>query len=247
MPASSFHERLSARVREVGAPVCVGLDPHLARIGGDALDADPAIRADAVLAFALDALEAMAPAAALVKPQAAFFEALGPRGAEVLHRVVARARELGMLVLLDAKRGDIGSTAEAYAQAIFDHAPGDADAVTLSPYLGPESLDPFVRRVDEGRGCFVLVRTSNPGAAPWQQATGMAEAVVDWIRVQPDAVGAVVGATLPFLECAHWRARLPGRWILAPGFGAQGARVEVLRHLAPEVLPTASRAVWYGD
>ncbi len=246
MSGSSFHDRLKARVEEVGAPVCVGLDPHLARIGGAALDADPAVRASAVGDFAFDALQAMAPCAAIVKPQVAFFEALGPHGADVLHRTVARAHELGLLVLLDAKRGDIGSTAEAYTRAIFDHPPGDADAVTLSPYLGPESLSPFVARTDEGRGCFVLVRTSNPGAAPWQRATGVAEAIADWIAEQPASVGAVVGATLPGEECAHWRAKLPGRWILAPGFGAQGADVDVLSTLGPEVLATASRSVLFG-
>lgn len=227
--------------------MCVGLDPHLARIGGAALDADPAVRAEAVRIFAADALEAVASFAAIVKPQVAFFEALGPRGAEVLHATVARARELGLLVLLDAKRGDIGSTAQAYARAIFDHPPGDADAVTLSPYLGPESLTPFVERASEGRGCFVLVRTSNPGAESWQRTTGTADAVADWIVQQPLAVGAVIGATLPAEECAHWRSRLPGRWLLAPGFGPQGADPGVLAHLGPEVLATASRAVLFGE
>jgi len=244
MDPREFHARLQARVDTGGAPVCVGLDPHRARIGGGALDADPAVRAQAVEDFAMDALAAMAPSAAVVKPQVAFFEALGPLGAGVLHRTVVRARELGLIVLLDAKRGDIGSTAEAYAEAIFDHPPGDADAVTLSPYLGPESLAPFVAR--EGRGCFVLVRTSNPGAAPWQAATGAAEAVAAWIATQPRSVGAVVGATLPAEECRHWRERLPGRWILAPGFGAQGADAEVLAELGPQVLATASRSVLFG-
>ncbi|MEN0068051.1 MAG: orotidine-5'-phosphate decarboxylase [Myxococcota bacterium] len=243
---SSFLERLASRVERVGAPVCIGLDPHRSRIGGGAVDPDPATRAEAVEAFARDALEAMAPYAAIVKPQAAFFEALGPRGAGVLHRTVAHAHQLGLLVLLDVKRGDIGSTAEAYAEALFDHPPGDADAVTLSPYLGPESLEPFVERTKADRGCFVLVRTSNPGAAPWQSVTGVAEAVADWVAQQPPSVGVVIGATLSVPEQVAWRARLPGRWILAPGFGAQGGTFDALRALGPQVLPTSSRGVLYG-
>lgn len=246
-PVVSFAERLAARVAHIGAPVCVGLDPHRSRVGEAATSADPAARAAAVEAFCLDALSAIAPTTVLVKPQSAFFEALGPAGAGVLARIIARARSLGLLVLLDAKRGDIGSTAEAYAEAIFDHSPGDADAVTLSPYLGPESLRPFVARAAEGRGAFVLVRTSNPGAEAWQRATGMADAVVGWLARQPASIGAVVGATLPVAECASLRDALPDRWILAPGFGAQGASFEVVRHLGPHVLPTASRSVLFGD
>ena len=162
-----------------------------------------------------------------------------------------------MIVLLDAKRGDIGSTAEAYAAAAFDAC--GADAVTVSPWLGPESLVPFVRR-GPSRGSFVLVRTSNPGASSFQGTpeAGPARAVAAWIgeanRPHLDAdgfgpIGAVVGATLGADERRAWRAALPNAWILAPGFGAQGAVAADVAQLARSdgsgVLPVAARSIAY--
>lgn len=245
MPAT-FAERLAARVNAVGAPLCVGLDPHLSRIAGlDAADA-----AAGVWAFSERVIEAVAPHAAMLKPQSAFFEALGAPGVAVLQRVIRRAQGAGLLVLLDAKRGDIGSTAEAYARATLDDAgPMGADAVTLSPYLGPESLAPFADRFVDGKGAFVLVRTSNPGAGPWQVQGGIAERVAGWVEDHAQSAGAVIAATLPSGEGARWRARMPTAWFLVPGVGAQGATpAQVHGHRRADgsgALITSSRAVLF--
>lgn len=236
-----FAERLATRVRAT-VPLCVGLDPHLERLP-DGIRPEPGDRegaAEAVVTFGtalLDALEGRVP---VLKPQVALFEALGSPGVAALEQLVAEARRRGILVLLDAKRGDIGSTAEAYARATLDDdGPLGADAVTLSPYLGPESLSPFLRRARADKGLFVLVRTSNPGSDGWQGQgdDGVAARVANWIEsasrsLSGDSglgpVGAVVGATLPE-GVAAWRARMPHAWLLVPGFGAQGGTLDDVR------------------
>lgn len=247
---STFAERLAARVAAVGSATCVGLDPHLDRIPGIEADDGPGVRAGAVRRYCLGVIEAVSDVVAAVKPQSAFFEALGAPGVAVLQEVVAEARRRGLFVVLDAKRGDIGSTAEAYARATLDDdGPMGADAVTLSPYLGPESLEPFVRRMDAGKGVFVLVRTSNPGAGPWQRDLGLAEAVAAWVAAHPHGAGAVIGATLPADEARHWRQRLPDSWLLVPGFGAQGAGPGQLGPFfgaSGRALINASRSVLFG-
>jgi len=249
---AGFGARLAARVAAT-APVAVGIDPHLARVPGLDLHGTPTQQADAVRSFGLAVVRAVAPTVAMVKPQVAFFEQLGAPGVAALHDVVAAARDAGLLVLLDAKRGDIGSTAEAYARATLDDdGPVGADAVTVSPYLGPESLEPFRRRAPQGKGMFVLLRTSNPGAGPWQADTGIARAVADWVREANEdglgSVGVVVGGTLPD-EAPTWRRKLPRAWFLVPGFGAQGATVDDVRgHFLPDgsgAIVTASRSVLF--
>jgi orotidine-5'-phosphate decarboxylase len=255
-----YQQRMADTIRQVGTPLCVGLDPVLSRLPGPLQPSDPGDRpaaAAACAAFCQGMLEVMAGEVGVVKPQSAFFEVFGASGIEALEEVVAVARRLGMVVVLDAKRGDIGSTAEAYATAAFDAC--GADAVTVSPWLGPESLAPFVARCP-ARGLFVLVRTSNPGAAAFQGGpeAGPARAVADWIGSANERfldadglgpVGAVVGATLGADERAAWRARLPNAWILAPGFGAQGALAGDLVSLARSdgggVIPVAARSVAY--
>ncbi len=248
---ATFADRLTERVAQVGAPICVGLDPHLDLIPGMPSEDEPDIVARAVYQFCEQAIEALAPVAAVLKPQAAFFEQLGAPGVAVLQRVIALAQSQGLFVLLDAKRGDIGSTARAYARAtLSDAGPMRADAVTVSPYLGPESLQPFEALFSEGKGIFVLVRTSNPGAGPWQRDLGVADAVAEWVAKHPGSAGAVVGATLPAEECRAWRAKLPDTWLLLPGFGAQGAAVE---QAAPFLanggrgLAAAARSVLFGS
>ncbi|HHO49324.1 MAG TPA: orotidine-5'-phosphate decarboxylase [Deltaproteobacteria bacterium] len=247
---STFSERLAARVAAVGSSTCVGLDPHLERIPGIGADDGPEARARVVETFCLSAIEAVADVVAAVKPQSAFFEVLGAPGVAALQEVVAAARRAGLFVVLDAKRGDIGSTAEAYARATLDDdGPMGADAVTLSPYLGPESLEPFERRMERGKGVFVLVRTSNPGAAPWQRQHGLAGAVAAWVAARPQGAGAVIGATLSASEARHWRSTLPDSWLLVPGLGAQGAGPEQLAPLlgaSGRTLATASRSVLFG-
>ena len=179
---AGFGDRLIAAIRRTGHPLCVGLDPHLERIPplfacGDMSPGDPAT-ADAVRAFLVAVCDRLEGRVAVVKPQLAFFERLGWQGMRALCEVVEHAHRRGLLVLLDAKRGDIGSTSVAYAEALLGaDAPFRGDAVTLSPWLGPDTIEPFATRADAtGSGLFVLVRTSNPGAGAFQDV----ELAVTW-------------------------------------------------------------------
>ncbi len=257
MVPDRFRERLAEAVAARRSSIVLGLDPDPARMWPDALTvvaaregapaAPAAAAADLVVAHCAALIAAAGPACVAVKPQVACFERLGSAGWAALERVAAAARAAGLLVLADAKRGDIGVSAKAYAEGLVGPAPGlDADAVTVNPYLGEDSLEPFV---GTGRGVFVLVRTSNPGAADLQDAE-LAEGGPLWQRVAAlvdriDA-NAVVGATAPeHLERA--RALMPRATFLLPGVGAQGGRVE---DLAPAFAPgahgglvTASRSI----
>jgi orotidine-5'-phosphate decarboxylase len=227
-----FGDRLTAAVKRVGNSACIGLDPHPTLLPAPFQGrVSPRDRAQAARAFSLGVLEVCRGRVAAVKPQVAFFEALGSSGVAALEEVVATAKAMGLVVILDAKRGDIGSTAEAYAAATLDDdGPLGADAVTVSPYLGPESLAPFLQRCDsQGKGLFVLLRTSNPGSEGWQRP--VAPSVAAWIESANGSrqgssgfgpLGVVVGATLA-AEAARWRNACPQAWFLAPGVGAQGA------------------------
>jgi orotidine-5'-phosphate decarboxylase len=208
--------------------------------------------------FALGAVEALAPEVALVKPQSAFFERHGARGIRVLEQVLVAARDAGALVLLDVKRGDIGSTMAGYAAAyLSDGAPLAADAITVSPYLGVGALDPaFELAGRTGRGVFVLALTSNPEGADVQAAvtgagsTGagstVAQSVVDAVAARNAGhvgdFGVVVGATT---AAGALRFEALNGPILAPGIGAQGACLmdlpEVFGAAVRHVLPTTSR------
>ena len=267
---SPFSERLARRVLDRKSPLCVGIDPHLDRLAvqwncGAPDLASPPVRqemAERVAAWARGVLEAVEPYAAAVKPQVAFFEALGAPGVRALEDVVQAASELEIPVVLDAKRGDIGSTAEAYARGTLDDdGPMGADSITLSPYLGPESMGPFLRRCEQGKGLFVLVRTSNPGAGSWQVdgPQPIAPAVAAWVHEQSSSrrdawgfgpVGAVVAATVPE-EAAMWRRAMPHAWLLVPGFGAQGGGPGDVENLfAPSglgALVNSSRGVLFGN
>jgi orotidine-5'-phosphate decarboxylase len=231
----------------VGArgPLCVGVDPHpgLLRAWGMGDGVEGLER------FALGAVEALAPEVALVKPQSAFFERYGARGVAVLERVLVAARDAGALVLLDVKRGDIGSTMAGYAAAyLSDGAPLAADAITVSPYLGVGALDPaFELASRSGRGVFVVALTSNPEGADVQAAvtgTGstVAQSVVDAVAARNAGrhpvgdIGVVVGATTP---AGALRLEALNGPILAPGIGAQGAGLADL----PQVFGAATRHV----
>lgn len=238
---TSFTEKLAFGVQEKG-PLCVGLDPHLNRLPLPLREqttdlSSPSGRkqaAEAVREWSHIALDAIANRVAIIKPQIALYEQLGSAGLAVLEEVVLAAKKAGLLVLMDAKRGDIGSTAEAYAKAILDDdGPLACDAVTLSPYLGRDSMAPFIKRCGEGeKGVFVLLRTSNPGGAEIQRDQAQsAEIVQRWVDAWNSPlvdshglgpVGVVVGATLGE-ELSKWRNALPNAWFLMPGFGAQGA------------------------
>lgn len=244
----SFVARLAERVLGGQAPIVIGLDPRL-----DALPAAVAAGQPAparFVAFYREALPVLARHAPCVKPNVAFFECHGADGFRAYEETCALARQHDLLVLGDIKRGDIGSTAEAYAEGHFRIA----DAVTLHPYLGLDSVQPFLAacRPDRGKAVFVLVRTSNPGAKDFQDLTiggepqggepqggqpqgreplcdVVARAVTKWGQDLPrehgySPVGAVVGATWP-QELARLRALLPHGWLLLPGVGAQGGKV----------------------
>ncbi len=214
----TFFSTLEARARQVDSLLCIGLDPHPADLS--------APTAQAARDFCLRLIEATADLAAAFKPNAAFFEALGPAGWAALKEVIA-AIPAGVPVLLDAKRGDIASTAEAYARSAFEEL--GAHAITLSPYLGRDSLLPFLQ--DARRGAFLLCKTSNPGAGDLQDLPlgGSDGGLTLYEKVallaqgwnERGNLGLVVGATQPE-ALARVRKLAPDLWILAPGVGAQG-------------------------
>jgi orotidine-5'-phosphate decarboxylase len=237
----NFADRLERAVAAVGTPALVGLDPHETLLPDEfavarRADAPRAERAAAAADFCCALLDVVAGRVAAVKPQSAFFERFGADGAQAWERVLVRAHALGLLVIGDVKRGDIGSSASAYAQGLL--GPEDprlaCDAITLNPLLGSDSIEPFagVARA-HGRGLFVLVRTSNPDSAMFQEhgtpplSDVIARAVDRWGtddvgRSGLSSVGAVVGATHP-TELARLRALMPRAVLLLPGYGAQGA------------------------
>jgi orotidine-5'-phosphate decarboxylase len=244
----AFADRLAQAVTSRQSALVVGLDPVLERLPeevralGRAASDDPREQAArAIEAFDAAVIEAVAPFACAVKPQIAFYEQWGPAGLAAFERALAAARAAGLLVIADVKRGDIGSTAAAYARAHLAPSPDrtPADAATVNPYLGTDSLTPFLEQVDQaGAGLFVLVRTSNPSASELQDLPvngrplheHVADLVVRWGeervgRCGYSSVGAVVGATAP-RELARLRACMPRAWLLLPGVGAQGATAD---------------------
>ena len=233
----SFGDRLHARMRDARSAVCLGIDPrpadHPLTDKGRFRD-DPAGVVEAVVTFYRAILEASYERLACVKPQAAFFEALGIAGLVGLAQLIEEAHALGLPVIFDGKRGDIGSTAEAYASAYLGDGPWASDALTVSPYLGPDTLEPFTSfAAERGRGVYVLVATSNPRAASWQdqrteRGPMLHELIADHLQAlttahgRYGAVGAVVGATRGE-RLSALRQRMPDVLMLVPGFGAQGA------------------------
>lgn len=237
---TGFAARVHARVRTLETRVCLGIDPrphghpstHPAAHGGD-----PAKTALAVVAYVRTVLDATHDLIACAKPQSAFFEALGVPGVIALAQVLADLRERGIPAILDAKRGDIGSTAEAYAAAYLADGVFAADALTVNAYLGLDTLEPFLEAAIAGeRGIFALVKTSNPGSGDLQDVATddgrrVFERLADALAARAEqlpadadgytALGAVAGATYPS-ELAALRARLPRSLLLVPGYGAQG-------------------------
>ncbi len=235
---AQFADRLAAAVERKGAPLCVGLDPMLDRLPAELAGAEPA---EAYERFCRGIVDAVAETAVAVKLQSAFFEALGSSGVAAFERVAAHARAADLLVVADVKRGDIPSTAQAYAAAFLEPRGGDpplADVMTVSAYMGGDSVEPFLRACREhGTGIFCLLKTSNPGSGDVQDlplADGrplwhhVAELVEEWGEGLVgesglSAVGAVVGATHPgVVETA--RRLVPHAVLLLLGVGAQGAQ-----------------------
>jgi orotidine-5'-phosphate decarboxylase len=235
---ANFSDRLADAVRRSGNPVVVGLDPRFEQLPSafQAYDGPLWQRAAVYRQFCCDVIDVVAGLVPAVKPQAAFFEQLGPPGMQALADVVRYARSKSLLVIMDGKRNDIGSTAEAYADAYLgERSAWGADALTISPYLGDDSLSPFVTCAGKrDAGLFVLVKTSNPGGGQFQDRVADGKPiyrhVADHVEKLAQAsagacgygiVGAVVGATYP-QQAVELRAAMPHAWLLVPGYGSQG-------------------------
>jgi orotidine-5'-phosphate decarboxylase len=228
-----FLERLIEAQRAKQTLVVLGVDPQLDSGSAAGLPAGYTLAR-----FCCEVVEACAPTIAAIKPQLAFFEARGLDGLRALTEVLRLARSLGLVTIADAKRGDIGSTSAAYAEAFLGDGDFACDAVTVNPYLGSDALAPFVARVRTGRGLFVLVKTSNPSSGEFQDRAApdrpLWEAVAarvhgwggDFIGASGfTPVGAVVGATYPE-HARRARELMPNSVILVPGYGAQGASAD---------------------
>ena len=242
-----FTERLRDRVQSLESAVCVGLDPRAKWIPSEIKDQAGGDSPREHLArtyeqFCRNVIDLVEPHAVAVKPQAAFFEALLTDGFAALESVCRYARERGLLVVLDVKRGDIGTTAEAYAKAYLAPVAGDeplADAITINAYMGFDGVRPFLEQaVMHKGGAFVLVKTSNPSSSEFQDQNlegggrvyeRVAEELEGWNKPHDvhgfGPLGAVVGATWPE-QLADLRGQLKSSWILIPGFGAQGGGPE---------------------
>ena len=270
MEAINFADRLAEAVGRKRSQLVVGLDPRLdvlpMELRGEAV-LGRAAAASAVARFCKGIVDAVGPYVVAVKPQSACFEALGSDGIRALEEVCDYARSTGLLILLDAKRGDIGSTSRAYAAAFLEPREGGAplaDAMTASPYLGHDSVEPFLAACRRhGAGVFFLVRTSNAGAADVQDLTlsdgrplwqYLAELVREWGEALVgdqglSSVGAIVGATYP-RAISEARRLMPQAPILLPGVGAQGATpADVARAFTSgpaSALVTASRSIIFA-
>ena len=263
---TSFSDRLAAHVERKRTQLVVGLDPRVELLPVELAGSGDAV--EACSRFCRGIVDAVAPYAVAVKPQSAFFEALGPDGARAFAEVCDYARAADLLVIADAKRGDIASTARAYAQAFLEprgEEPPLADALTVNPYMGRDSIEPFLQACRlHGAGIFCLVKTSNAGGAEvqdltlsdgrplWQQ---VAQLVHEWGEELVgerglSSVGAVVGATHP-RAVGEARRLLPQSVLLLPGVGAQGAAAgDVARAFTSgpaSALVAVSRSVIYAS
>jgi len=235
----SFADRLAEAVRRKGT-LCVGIDPRWQSLPSSIRQQHGDDHASAISTFCTRIHELCEPYAGVVKFQSAFFEQLGTAGFAIQRTLIQHARQMGYLVILDAKRGDIASTATAYAEAAFGPV-WNADSLTVNPYLGADAVEPFItsaRAASPPRGLFVLVRTSNPGGGLFQNLDcagrplyrHVGDAVAGWNdgglgTCGYGDVGAVVGATNP-RELRELREALPQVWFLVPGYGAQGGTAE---------------------
>jgi orotidine-5'-phosphate decarboxylase len=252
-----FGERVRAALHAHG-PLCVGIDPHAALLAAWGLSDD----AQGVRKFGLRTVEAAAGRVGIVKPQVSFFERFGSQGFAALEEVLAAARAAGLIVIADAKRGDIGSTMDDYARAwLTPGSPLEADALTVNPFLGVGALDgTFALAADHGKGLFVLAATSNPEAESLQRSTGstgetVSASVITEVSARNAAesatgewgsFGFVIGATVDWHE-AGIEPFAPAAPILAPGFGAQGATPDDLRPrfgpMSEAVIASESRSI----
>lgn len=279
----NFADRLLDATVSKGAPICVGIDPIYDMlpdaIAGDAARRnanDPEAAIDAIFAFTTKLLQIVAEHVPCVKFQSAYFEQWRSDGVEAYFSLIGEAAEHGLIVIGDVKRGDIGSTAEAYAAGHLADAPAPSpdataedlftpDAITVNPFCGLDTVEPFVKTAENfDKGLFVLVRTSNPGSAALQDAKltdgrTYSEMLADGLRSIAarqalvgkggfSSIGAVVGATQP-QTMVSLRARLPQSIFLLPGYGAQGATAEMTRSAFIDgrgAIVSASRSILYA-
>lgn len=272
---SHFADRLLEACRLKRTVVCVGIDPMPEYFPPDLLSPGVTDRRevlDAVFQFSVDVLDVVAPHAACVKLQSAYFEAFHHDGVEAYFSLIQEAAERGLLTIGDVKRGDIGTTSTAYARGhltSIDESEGDGelatpDSITISPFLGLDTIEPFVKEAQaEGKGLFTLVRTSNPGSGLLQDAVlqdgrTVSEKLADELALVAEKyvgekdyslIGAVVGATQPHTMVSI-RKRLPKSIFLLPGYGAQGATAEMTRAAfnpgGVGAIVSASRSVLYA-
>ena len=274
-----FSDRLLDAIADKGAPICVGIDPVYEMLP-DAVAGpsarrnanDAAAAVDAIFAFTIDVLKTVAPHVPCVKFQSAYFEKYLAEGVQAYYELIQEAKEQGLVVIGDVKRGDIGSTSSAYAAAHLADPPFDEhedtkapDAITINPFLGMDSIEPFIKIArDDGKGLFVLVRTSNPGSADLQDVKTedgrtFSELLAD--RLAPlaaaegligqrgwSSLGAVVGATQPH-TMTSLRQRLPQSIFLLPGYGTQGATADMTKAAFRDgqgAIVSASRSILYA-
>jgi orotidine-5'-phosphate decarboxylase len=280
MSTRHFADRLTLACQQKGGPICVGLDPVYEKLPASIVGDHPvppssaAVAANALFDFSVRVLKAVAPHVPAVKVQSACFERYLWAGVEAYHKVIHEARQLGLIVIGDAKRGDIGASSKHYAAGcLADHAFEDTgkllgpDALTVNSYLGVDGLEPFLEvAAEQGKGLFALVRTSNPGGDTVQSQTlnngrSVAESVARLIADAGEAkgryigesgfslLGAVVGATKP-RDAERLREIMPQQVFLVPGFGAQGGAADDVRPCfgrhGTGAIVTASRSIIYA-
>lgn len=251
----NFSERLQKAIEEKNSCLMLGLDPNTKKMP-EKFSKD----ATGCYEFCKDILTSVADRICGVKIQMAYFEVFGSTGIKAVEQLIQDAKSLGLIVLIDGKRNDIGSTCEAYAEAYLGDGPLGADALTVNAYLGSDGILPFVKKCEKnGRGIFILARTSNPSAKEFQNSEDfsvrIAEKIEEWnISTQSEknlfsSVGAVVGATEPG-ALKFFREEMPHTWILAPGVGAQGgdpAEALKIRRGKNGLLIPVSRSVLYAS
>ncbi len=257
-----FADRLADESRRKDSVVVLGIDPQL-----DTAQSPGIPHSQTLARFCCEIVEACALSVVAVKPQLAFFEARGLDGMRAFTEVVKLARRLGLLTIADAKRGDIGTTSAAYAEAFLGDTDFSCDAVTVNPYQGSDALMPFIAKIPRGRGVFVLVKTSNPTSGEFQDLLAQDTAALNrpmWETVAArvngwggdfigqsglSPVGAVVGATYP-TQARRARELMPAAIILVPGYGTQGATaadsVAAARADGSGIIVNASRSLMYA-
>lgn len=257
MRAMNFADRLVSAARQKDSVVVLGIDPQL-----DAPDAPAIPNGYTLTRFCCEIVEACARSAIAVKPQLAFYEARGLEGMRAFCEVVKLARKLGLITIADAKRGDIGTTSAAYAEAFLGDGDFACDAVTVNPYQGSDALMPFIAKVKNGRGVFVLVKTSNPSSGEFQDLDAPSRPIWESVAARVNGwgsdyvgssglspVGAVVGATYP-VQARRARELMPAATILVPGYGAQGGTaadaVASARADGSGFIVNASRSLMYA-